>query len=324
MIEVSCLGILCADILTGPITDLPDKGKLSTVKGLVLKTGGCAANAAIDLARLGVNAAILGKVGEDGFAQFIRDSLVREGVNVNGLKLESGINTSASIVLIDQQGERSILHCLGSNAELTKEDLDLNIIKQSRILFVGGALLMPKFDGMDTAEVLKTAQQWGVATVMDTAWDSTGQWLSKLEPCLQYLDVFMPSYDEAQMLSSCSEPLEMAAFFLAKGVKTAVIKLGEKGCLIMIRGGEVHEIPAYSNIPVIDTSGAGDAFCAGFLTGMINRWSAPECGRFANAVGAHCIMQIGASEGVKSLEEVLQFMGEQEKKSQLERDSNKY
>ena len=167
---------------------------------------------------------------------------------------------------------------------------------------------MPKFDGIQCADFLKKVKEMGKYTVLDTAWDSKGRWMNLLKPCMKYIDLFIPSLEEAVMLSGKEEPEEIADVFLSMGVKTVVIKLGKKGCFIKDLKGEKHLIPTYTKIKAVDTTGAGDSFVAGFLTGLTKGWNLYECGKFANAVGTHCVMAAGASTGIKSFEETFMFI----------------
>lgn len=308
MFDVTCIGILVADAIARTVDGLPESGKLQSIDKIELFTGGCATSASIDMSRLGLNVAIIGKIGNDGFGQFMSAALKDEKVNIEGLKADDSIGTSASIVTVDSNGERSFLHYFGANAEFGINDIDYSIIQNSRIVFVAGTMLLPKFDGIQCAEFLKKAKEMGKYTVLDTAWDSKGRWMNVLEPCMKYIDLFIPSIEEAAMLSGKEEPEEMADTFLAMGVKTAVIKLGKKGCFIKGLNGEKHLIPTYTKIKAVDTTGAGDSFVAGFLTGLTKGWNLYECGKLANAVGTHCVMAAGASTGIKSLDETLRFM----------------
>ncbi|NMA95740.1 MAG: carbohydrate kinase family protein [Clostridiales bacterium] len=306
MADVTCLGILVADAIAKPVTEIPDSGKLSLVDQIELHTGGCATNAAIDLIRMGMPVSIVGKVGNDGFGRFLQASLVDEGVDVRGLKMDDDSNTSASIVLVSEDGERSFIHCLGSNATFDESDIDYGIIKESKILFVAGALLMPNFDGEPTARVLKWAKDNDIYTVLDTAWDSTGRWMKAIGPCLPYLDLFMPSIEEAKMLTDEDDVDIMADVFLEMGAKNVVIKMGHKGCFIK-NHSERYELPVF-DVEVVDTTGAGDAFVAGFITGLLKGWDLKKSGIYANAVGAHCVMEMGASNGIRSLDEIVEFI----------------
>ncbi len=309
MYDVACVGILVADVIAKTVDELPGKGKLGLINQLDLYTGGCAVNSGIALARIGLKPAIVGKIGDDGFGKFIYNVLVEEKVNIDGLVVDPESSTSASVVLVDSSGERSFLHCLGSNAEFTDKDVDFNIIEKSKIVFIAGTMLMPNFDGEPCAKVLKKSKEMGKYTALDTAWDSKGRWMKVLKPCMKYIDLFMPSYEEAVQLSGKEDPEEIADVFLAMGVKIAVIKLGKGGCFIKDLGGQKYKIPTYTDIQPVDTTGAGDSFAAGFLTGIVNGWNLYDCGKFANAVGTHCIMAVGASTGIKSMEEIKAFMG---------------
>lgn len=308
MFDVTCVGILVADAISRIVDGLPESGKLQLIDKIELFTGGCAASAAIDMAKLGLNVAIIGKIGNDGFGKFMSTALKDEKVNVEGLRVDDAAGTSASVVTVDSNGERSFLHYLGANAEFGIDDINYSIIQDSKIVFVAGTMLLPKFDGVQCADFLKKAKEMGKYTVLDTAWDSKGRWMNVLEPCMKYIDLFIPSIEEAAMLSGKEEPEEMADAFFAMGVKTVVIKLGKNGCFIKNRDGEKNFIPTYTRIKAVDTTGAGDSFVAGFLTGLTKGWSLYECGKFANAVGTHCVMAAGASTGIKSFEETLEFM----------------
>jgi len=230
--EVTCVGIIVADVIAKTVDNLPPEGKLDLIGQLELHLGGCASNTAVDLEKIGVKTAVIGRVGEDGFGAFVINEMNRNGVDAGGIKVSKTSKTSASVVLVHSNGERSFLHCLGANSDFSIDDLDFSIILNSKILFIAGALLMPKFDGNPSSEVLKKAQGAGITTVMDTAWDSKGKWMKLIEPCLPYLDYFIPSLEEAEMISGKNQPVEIADLFLHAGVKTVVIKLGSKGCFI--------------------------------------------------------------------------------------------
>lgn len=309
MFDVACVGIIVADNVLRTVRKVPDQGKLELVDELQLFSGGCAVNAGIDLAKIGMNVAVIGKVGQDGYGSFLLDEMRKAGVNVDSVVSDGKTTTSSSAVLISENGERSFFHCLGANAEFTEQDVDYSVIENSKIVFVAGTMLMPKFDGEPCAKMLKKAQQCGKITVLDTAWDSTGRWMDVLAPCMPYIDLFIPSLEEAVQLSGESEPEKIADKFLCMGVKTCVIKLGSKGCFIKDSAtGFTCTLPTYEKIKPVDSNGAGDSFCAGFLAGLAQGWSLEKSGRFANAVGTHCILSAGASTGIKPMKTILEFM----------------
>lgn len=308
MAEISCVGILTADVLAKPVDQLPEKGLLSRIDSIHLELGGCAANAAIDLAKLGAKVQIFGKVGRDSLGEFVRNRVQAAGVDVKGLKTSEKAQTSASVVTISEDGERSVIHCVGANAEFSLDDIDIVQIQKSKILLVAGSFLLPVFDGVEAAALLKEAKQAGVLCCLDTAWDTTGLWMDKLGVCMSYLDWFMPSYEEAVQLSGQEKPAAMAEYFQELGARNVVIKLGGDGCYIKAGAENGFYQPAYQDVQPVDTSGAGDSFCAGFLLGLAEGWRIAECAAFANAVGAMCVMSMGTTTGIGSKEETLEFM----------------
>src|SRR5438105_3125590 len=106
MPEVACLGVLVADILGRPVDEMPPRGRLGLVEQIALHIGGCAANTGVDLARLGVETAVLGKVGVDGLGDFLYGAMTREGVDMRGIVRDETVSTSATMVLVGSDGER--------------------------------------------------------------------------------------------------------------------------------------------------------------------------------------------------------------------------
>jgi sugar/nucleoside kinase (ribokinase family) len=297
---------MVADVLARPVRQLPQRGKLDVVDRIELHTGGCAVNTGIALAKLGIRTSVMGKVGEDGFGDFVINTLHRHHVDTSGVAHDPNTNTSATMVMIGPDGERSFIHYLGANAELRAADVNLDVVKQGRILHVAGHNLMTKFDGPDAATILQAARQMGIETSLDTAWDSTGRWFTLVEPCLPHIDYFVPSIEEARRIAGREEPAAVARFFLDYGMKLVALKMGEEGCYVT-DGQQSVRLPAYPVTP-IDTTGAGDCFAAGFLAGLIQGWDLEQTARLANAVGAMCVTAIGAASGIRSLEETLAFM----------------
>ncbi|MGQ9486410.1 MAG: carbohydrate kinase family protein [Armatimonadota bacterium] len=306
MFEVTCLGILVADVVGKPIDTYPERGRLNLVERMELHSGGCAANTGVSLAKIGVRTAVIGKVGNDGFGDFLVQVLQKHGIDTRGVKRDEKEATSATMVMVHSDGERSFLHYIGANAALRLEDVDMDIVRQSRVLHVAGALVMPGIDGEPTAELLRRAKEMGVITSFDTVWNTNSGWMQTVKPCLPYVDYMIPSIEEAKMLTGKEDPEDIARVFLDNGVKVVGLKMGERGCYI--RTSDVKLAISRYQVQAVDALGAGDAFAAGFLTGVVKGWDLEQTGRFANAVGALCVTALGATTGVCSLEETLEFM----------------
>ena len=142
---------------------------------------------------------------------------------------------------------------------------------------------------------------------MDVTWDNEGVWLPKIVTALPFLDYFLPSINETKQLIDESDPTVAAETFLSMGVKNVVIKLGEEGCYIANQTEKEH-IKGYSIPRAVDTTGAGDAFVAGFLTGLSKKWPFKDCAKLGNAVGALAVQKVGATAGVTCFEDAVEIM----------------
>lgn len=303
--RIVCLGILVADVVGRPVQSVPAAGRLVLVEEMGLYTGGCAVNSASAIALLGQPVEVIGKVGADPFGEFIVNALQQRGAGVQGVKRDSETGTSATMVMVDSEGERRFVHYIGANARLTLDDIELEMVRTASIPHVAGALVLPGIDGEPTAWLLQQVRTAGVVTFLDTVWDDTGRWMKILAPCLHHLDYFIPSLPEAQAITGQEEPFHVARALLDGGVGTIALKMGADGCLVATRGGAMFHRPAYQ-VDVVDAT--GDAFAAAFIGGVWHGWSLEKTAQPANAIGALCVTGMGALGGVRSLPETLHFM----------------
>jgi sugar/nucleoside kinase (ribokinase family) len=304
---IACLGIMVADVVAKPLKAMPERGKLVLVDEMSLHTGGCAINAATALARLGLPVEVIGKVGADQFGDFLLTELQQRHIGKRGVSRHPTIGTSATMVMVEEDGERRFVHYIGANAELKIEDINLDLLQEFAIIHVAGSLVLPGLDGTPSAHLLKSAQATGVVTFLDTVWDDTGRWMKVLEPCLPHIDYFIPSLPEAQAITGEDDPYQAARILVEAGVATVALKMGEDGCLVMVESGETIQHAAFK-VDVIDATGAGDAFAAGFIAGVYMGWELPDTIRLANATGALSVTGLGASGGVTTLDETIKFM----------------
>jgi len=219
-------------------------------------------------------------------------------------------STSATMIMIDSGGERTFIHCIGANATMRPSDIDMDLVCGADIFHFAGALVMPGFDGEPAASVMKAAQEAGTKTALDTVWDDTGRWLELLEPILPYTDIFLPSFPEAVEITGKDTPEEASEVLMGHGVKTVALKMGEEGCYVRTADREIR-VPAF-HVDAIDGTGSGDAFVAGFLLGTLTGWDLEDVAYMANAVGAMCVTAPGATAGLRSFEDTVSFLVEQD------------
>lgn len=304
--DVCCVGQACTDVFASH-ADSIEFGKMKLIEEASMSAGGCAHNVAADLAILGLNSALICKVGNDAFGEFLQKSLKESGVYIDGVVVDDSVNSSMSVGIIATDGERGLLHCPGTNNTFCFEDIDLSMIDDSQIVFFGGSLTMQAFDGEGAAKTMAYAKSKGCITAMDTNWDYTGKWLESIIPVLPYVDWFMPSIEEAEQLLGTRDQVKLADGFMKLGAKNVVIKKGAKGVYVQTADGRCFEKGVYK-VVCKNASGAGDAWCAGFLTGLIKGLELEECVMLGAANASNCIVETSTTEGIKSYEETLAYM----------------
>jgi len=305
-VDVVSLGLACADVMVKPVTTLPEKGTLGLVPTLELHLGGLAAATASVLSQLGANVAFLGMVGNDGFGDFIVSKLNEANVNTEHVARSSEASTPATVVMIDDQGERTFLHHSGTAAHFSDKDIDETLLAEASWVHWGGPAVTPGLDGEPAGRTLKQAKENGCVTSLDTCYDGSGKWFERIEPALPHTDYVMSSLEEARAYTGCESQEDIAAFFLGHGAKGVIVKLGKNG-IFASDGDLAFTIPAH-DVDVVDTTGAGDAACAGFIQAQLRGWNFEESVRLANAVGGLTVQRMGGAEAVSSLDDAVALM----------------
>jgi sugar/nucleoside kinase (ribokinase family) len=177
-----------------------------------------------------------------------------------------------------------------------EDDLDWGLVSKARILHWGGPALTPGLDGEPIGRVFKRARELGVMTSIDTIYDGAGIWFPHIEHALPHTDIIMSSLEEARRYTGQQAPDDIADFYLKFGPKIALVKLGADGLLVK-SGSERHYIQGHA-VEVVDSTGAGDAACGGFLYGVLNDWGLKRSAQLANAVGAMTVQAMGGAGAV--------------------------
>jgi sugar/nucleoside kinase (ribokinase family) len=296
--SVICAGILVADVFVPPLKRLPQVGELVVTEDFLVQPGGCAANTAISLAKLGVLVGVAGKVGNDLFGDAVDHELRARGVRTEMVQRSASHGTSKTVILPVIGADRRYIHTIGANADFTSSDIDASLAAQAEVFALGGYFVLPAFNSEGSAALLATLKQRGVRTVLDVVIPATEHppTLDDLRPVLRYVDVFTPNDVEAAMLTGETDPEKQARLFLDAGCTIAVITRGSDGALLM-SASQVLEMTA-APVEVVDMSGAGDAFVAGFIMGLLAHWSLEETLRYACLIGASACTRLGCAEGV--------------------------
>lgn len=307
--KVLCVGMMVCDILLSPVPDDIMTKDCARIDASVRASGGDALNVAISLSKLGLDAAIAGRVGDDFNGDFLLSECKKFGVDASSVVKDSQCGSAVTYVLIGSQAERHFLTENKIFKKLTFEDVAPQQIEKADYVYFGSAMGMASMDANGTARLFQLAHSMGKMTFMDAAINAElteVDWLSRLSPQLKETDVFFPSYDEAKLISGKEEPREIAACFKEFGMQVFGIKLGQKGCYVT-DFQVAQNIPGVKGLPVVDTTGAGDSFMAGMMCALSHDYDIFESTRFANVVAAMNIGAIGATAGVPDFDTALEF-----------------
>jgi sugar/nucleoside kinase (ribokinase family) len=306
------VGSCVVDVLVRPVplTAAIGGGRLIESEPLLLTTGGIVSNSGITLARLGMRVAAFTYVGDDAWADVIRRRYAAEGVDTAALVTHPTGATSTTAVLIDPSGERTFVHCVGAPRLLDKAAMlgQLDLFAKSRAMLIGYYPLMTRLQP-DLPEVLAAIRETGCLTALDAAGD--GGTMDPLAKILPHIDFYLPSEVEAEHQTGRKDPREIIAVYRDAGAKGWLgIKLGSKGALLSPSPGEFIDVTVVKPPgPIVDTTGAGDAFIGGILAGVLRGASPAEAGRLGAAAGACCITGLGGSTAIRSYDETAQLAG---------------
>jgi len=301
-LPVACAGLVVADLFLPPLDAMPGSGEIVTVPAPLSDVGGCAANTATALVALGVETALAARVGSDALGQWVRETLTGKGVDVFAMG-ESRLPTSQTVIVTIRGDDRRYIHSVGANAELTAEEIAL-VSEYRSVLVVGGFFALPALTSDQLAKVFAEARSRGTLTVLDIVVPHGAPLAAEqLMAVLPHVDCFMPNQDEARELTGESDPVRQAAALLEWGCGAVIITKGSNGALFMDAENLINVHPL--EVDFVDGSGAGDAFAAGIVVGLREKWPIGRTLRFAAAVGASVTRGLGCTSTLFTREEAL-------------------
>jgi sugar/nucleoside kinase (ribokinase family) len=304
---IASVGVHIIDVLGRPVAEVPPGQNIALIEEIRVTVAGTAGGTAVDLAKLGADVRSIGATGDDELGRVMRGILERYGIDSSGMKIHPEVPTSATMLPIRPNGERPALHVMGANAVFSLQDVDLDSLGSFDVVHVGGTFLMPTFDGPDAATVLAEAKRQGAITTMDCLGVQKEGMAEILRPSMPHLDYFMPNIEEAEMISGLSDRSELAGYYLDMGVGSVILKMGDQGASITRAGEDELRVPAYK-VDVVDTTGCGDAFDAGFMITRAMGWELREAARFGAACGSLVATGLGSDAGIVDFESTKNFM----------------
>jgi sugar/nucleoside kinase (ribokinase family) len=291
-------------LIKGADLSTPFEKETKKARSIVIGAGGDATNQSMVLSRLGVKSRLVSCVGDDETGEFLRDMITKAGVDVTYVKAIPQDSTFISIVIIAPDGQRNFI-CVDPS-EYGSFEPDTEVLNAKIVSLA--SLMIPPFTDVDSVlRMVKNAKTNGSLVCADVIVPSDNALsFEDYRPVMPYIDFIFPNEDEGVLLTGRSDLDDIADMMLGMGVRNVIIKIGKRGCYLKNREMKIT-VPTFDS-PVIDTTGAGDNFAAGFMTAILEGYSIDECCRIANAVASVAVRSIGTNTGVKNRTQVEEFM----------------
>lgn len=305
-LEVVLAGLALVDVIGRPV-DIkrpPRRGGLQLLDSMTVTTGGNVSNCGIDLAKLGFRVAGISRVGNDPLGELVRRHFAQFRIDTSGITVDARAQTSATFVAVEAGGERTFFHTRGCLKNFRVEDvLDrIPLIRKSRLFAMGYLGLLPECESHLPRLFRTLKKETKVGILLDTGGNPRRRPVL-MRQVLPYVDYFIPSIEEAAILTGAHSPEAMVKTFRRWGAAGVVgIKMGGDGCFITDATRSAY-VPAVKVRKVVDATGAGDAFVAGFLAATLRGLPPLAAAAKANAIAASCVTAVGASTAIKPFDE---------------------
>ncbi len=302
MKRIMVIGSLNMDLVT-KVDKTPLVGQTVFGEGLVKYEGGKGANQAVAIGKLGGNVTMLGMLGNDPFADTLKNNLKKHNVDTKYLFSTTKAPTGTALIMVNENGDNSIVVIPGANNELSEQSIETEFFKD--IDYVLAQFEVPK---KTITKAFKIAKNLGIKTVLNPAPASTID-----EELLSLCDMLIPNETEFELITGCNARdkesiIHGASVLFDKGVNEVLVTLGENGAIYLNSDGKICEVDAYE-VKAIDTTAAGDSFIGGLLTCLSNKKTIEEALEYAMKVGALTVSKQGAQSSLPQMDEVEQFEG---------------
>ena len=305
--QVVSFGLHIADILGRPVTGIPPRQDVALLDEITMTVAGTAAATSVDLAKLGVDVAAVGTVGRDAMGTFLTSTMRAYGVDVTHVRAEPDVRTSATILPIRPNGERPALHVIGASAALREGDVPWDVVARAAVFHLGGTFLLPGVDGEPTTRILARCKELGLVTTMDFIPGGRADAAEVVTPALPFVDYLLPNLEDACFVAGTDDREKAIRWFHDRGAGCTVVTMGAAGVSVTPAAGKELRLPAYE-VDVVDTTGCGDAFTAGFISGLLDGVGLVEAARRGLGCGSLVATGLGSDVGIVDKPHLRAFM----------------
>ena len=292
-LDVVVVGELNIDLVLTDVP-LPEYEKERLAEDMRFTMGSSSAITAHNLSAIGGRVGFVAKVGTDSFGRFMIEELDKGSVETIAIIKDDTLKTGATIVLANR-GKKALLTFMGAMTRMTIDDIDWRYVTFARHMHLGCYYLQ---NGLrpQVPELFQQAHTLGLTTSIDTNWDPDEKWGEEIFEVFKHTDIFLPNDSEAMQIARCTS-VDDAVRKLGEKVRVVAVKCGKSGAIASIEG-TMYNSPGL-NIKVVETTGAGDSFNAGFLYSYLKGEEWNTCLRYGNACGALAVTEIGGTGAFK-------------------------
>ncbi|MCR5099595.1 MAG: carbohydrate kinase family protein [Lachnospiraceae bacterium] len=304
--KVTVIGPSIIDVLASGVgTDIFEK-KSHRLDDIRLSFGGNALNESVVLSRLGIDTELITKLGDDESGKKVFDFIRDNGISTDRIKMAPGLKTAINVVLIDKNGERFFLTDPNSNLrKMEYDDISCHSDEMADIvcypcMFTSPLMGIPEMSSLFAGIKSKP----GRTIILDMTNAKNNETICDMKEIFAHTDYFLPNEEELMSISGGLSSEDAAGQILSWGTKAVIIKRGGRDTLLCTNEG-IIPVPIYKTETVVDTTGAGDCFGAGFIYGLTKKMSLRDCVLFGNAAASCTIEKTGATDGVVSIQKPL-------------------
>jgi len=293
--KIYAFGNFTIDTIVESVKELPAWGTEIFVNNIIKRSGGNLANFSFTLKKLGIEPILIGNIGDDDYGKEILKSLKDFSISTALIKTENKTNTSLSITILREDGERLFLTTPGQLSLMNKSFIQncIDIVDEYSYFILCNLFQLPNLLISDLIEFFKLLKEKKCTIFLDPGWD-TSNWQStnslEIKFLLKYIDFFLPNYDEAKAITKLNNDTKILEKFKDFGANNIVIKKGSLGS-IAILNNKLYSAPAHS-VNCLDATGAGDAFNAAIIYCLIKKFPVKDMLNFSNMVSAYIISKL--------------------------------
>ncbi len=305
--RIAVIGPHILDVLGLPVESIPPGQGSARLAEIRATAAGTAAGTAVDLAKLGLSVTTFGAVGADLLGDLVLAAMAGHGVDTAGVVRKTGAQTSATILPIRPNGERPALHVPGATRLFSPPDLDLTRLAGFDAVVLGGPDALAGFGPDDLGAVAEAARTAGALVAIDVLHPGSARDYERLEGALGAADWFCPNRDQLLALTGRTDVDAAVADVLELGTGGVAVTFGADGCVVTDETGALVHVPAIE-IPVVDTTGCGDAFTAGLVSGMLLGCDPVDAAWLGVACGSLVATGLGSDAGLADFGQALALL----------------